>query len=116
MIHAFTPKWGIWLSNGLGVFKIIILVLVVFTGFAALAGRMHGPKPDNFSSFDGAGSACELPPYASSTKAANYALALLQVNHLKSQLYGKALLMLTGPVFLLGMGERQLRRSTALYS
>lgn len=79
MIHAFTPKWGIWLSNGLGVFKIIILVLVVFTGFAALSGRMHGPKPDNFSSFDGAGSACELPPYAKSTKAANYALALLQV-------------------------------------
>lgn len=79
MIHAFLPKLGIWLSNGLGVFKIFVLVLVVFTGFAALGGRMHGPRPDNFSSFDGAGSACELPPGADSTKAANYALALLQV-------------------------------------
>ncbi|KAH7066104.1 amino acid permease-domain-containing protein [Paraphoma chrysanthemicola] len=79
IIHAFTPKLGIWLINGLGVFKLFILILVVFTGFAALAGRMHAPKPDNFSSFDGAGSACELPPYADSTKAANYALALLQV-------------------------------------
>ncbi|OAL50310.1 amino acid transporter [Pyrenochaeta sp. DS3sAY3a] len=79
IIHAFTPKWGIWLSNGLGVFKIFILALVVFTGFAALAGRLQVPRPDNFSSFDGAGSACELPPYANTTKAANYALALLQV-------------------------------------
>ncbi|KAF2746086.1 amino acid transporter [Sporormia fimetaria CBS 119925] len=79
LCHSFTPKLGIWLGNGLGVFKIIVLVLIVFTGFAALSGRMHGPKPDNFSTFDGAGSACELPPYAKSTKAANYALALLQV-------------------------------------
>ena len=79
LCHALTPKLGIWLSNGLGVFKLVVLVLIIFTGFAALSGRMHGEKPDNFSSFDGAGSACELPPFAKSTQAANYALALLQV-------------------------------------
>ncbi|KAF2120982.1 amino acid permease-domain-containing protein [Lophiotrema nucula] len=79
LCHAFTPKWGIWLSNILGVFKMIVLALIIFTGLAALAGRMHAPRPDNFSSFDGAGSACELPPFAKSTQAANYALALLQV-------------------------------------
>lgn len=79
LCHAFTPKWGIWFSNSLGVFKIVVLVLIIFTGFAAVAGHMHPPTPANFSSFDSAGSACELPPDAKTTQAANYALALLQV-------------------------------------
>ncbi|KAB5558261.1 phosphatidylinositol 4-kinase-like protein [Coniochaeta sp. 2T2.1] len=79
-IHSFTPRLGIWLSNGLGAFKLILLLLVVCTGFAALAGRTVVPSPHNFSSFHGPGSAhrAEEDTLASST-AAGYALALLQV-------------------------------------
>jgi phosphatidylinositol 4-kinase B len=78
LIHAFTPKLGIWLSNGLGAFKLVLLSLVVCTGFAALDGRMVSPKPGNFSSFHGPGDA--VPPSGdSAATAAGYALALLQV-------------------------------------
>ena len=79
LIHGLTPKFGIWVSNALGACKVITLLLVVFTGFAALAGRLQVPRPDNFSTFNGAGTACELPPYAETTAAANYAVAVLQV-------------------------------------
>ncbi|KAJ9132201.1 Amino acid transporter [Coniochaeta hoffmannii] len=79
LIHSLTPRLGIWLSNGLGAFKLILLLLVVCTGFAALAGRTVAPSPHNFSSFRGPGSAhsSELDTPASS--AAGYALSLLQV-------------------------------------
>lgn len=81
LIHALTPKFGIWISNILGTFKLVVLVIIVLTGFAALGGRLKVPKPHNFSTFHGPGSACELPPYAKSTAAANYAVAMLQVEH-----------------------------------
>ncbi|KAH8878577.1 amino acid transporter [Thozetella sp. PMI_491] len=86
LIHALLPRFGIWISNGLGVFKLVLLLLVVFTGFAALAGRTVVPVPSNFSSFDGAGSANgsgnttlspDMPGPANT--AAGYSLALLQV-------------------------------------
>lgn len=56
----------------------VLLLLVVCTGFAALAGRTVVPSPGNFSSFHGPGTArtAETDPAAS---AAGYALALLQV-------------------------------------
>ena len=79
LIHALTPRLGIWISNALGISKLITLLLIVCTGFAALAGHVKGPKPDNFSTFRGKGTACELPTYAKTTTAANYAIALLQV-------------------------------------
>ena len=79
LVHAFLPKLGIWVSNGLGAFKIVILLVVVFTGFAALGGHLNVPKPDNFSSFDGAGLACPNAPSDSGSSAANFAIALLQV-------------------------------------
>ncbi|KAI3544630.1 amino acid permease [Colletotrichum filicis] len=47
-IHAITPKWGIRLFNVLGVFKVIVLLFIVFSGFAALAGRRRVPNPHNF--------------------------------------------------------------------
>ena len=78
LIHAFLPKTGIWLSNALGVFKIGLLLLVVCTGFAALAGRTVAPSPNNFSSFNGPGSIDQGPATSAGT-AAGYALALLQV-------------------------------------
>lgn len=47
-LHAVAPKWGIRLVNVLGVFKVAILLLIVFSGFAALAGRRLVPDPHNF--------------------------------------------------------------------
>ena len=81
LIHALTPKLGIWISNVFGTFKLVVLVVIVLTGFAALSGRLKAPKPHNFSTFHGPGTACELPPHAKSTAAANYAIAILQVEH-----------------------------------
>ncbi|TDZ16836.1 High-affinity methionine permease [Colletotrichum sidae] len=47
-LHAVTPKWGIRLFNVLGIFKVIVLLFIVFSGFAALAGRRRVPDPHNF--------------------------------------------------------------------
>ncbi len=78
IIHAFLPRLGIWLSNGLGIFKLALLLLVVCTGFAALAGRTVTPTPGNFTSFNGPGSVDAVSETSAGT-AAGYALALLQV-------------------------------------
>lgn len=78
LIHAFTPRLGIWLSNGLGAFKLVLLSLVVFTGFAALAGRLTVEPPQNFSSFQGPPLKAESGDKGAAA-AAGYALALLQV-------------------------------------
>lgn len=78
LIHAFAPRWGIWLSNGLGAFKLILLSLLVCTGFAALAGRTSKPSPNNFSSFHGPGGV-NIDNGDSAVAASGYALALLQV-------------------------------------
>ncbi|KAK3904501.1 high-affinity methionine permease [Staphylotrichum tortipilum] len=48
VLHAALPKWGIRLFNVLGVFKVAVLVFIVFSGFAALAGRRLVPDPHNF--------------------------------------------------------------------
>ncbi|KAI1859018.1 hypothetical protein JX265_010495 [Neoarthrinium moseri] len=48
VLHATLPKWGLRLVNVLGIFKVIILLLIVFSGFAALAGRRLVPDPHNF--------------------------------------------------------------------
>jgi amino acid transporter len=47
-LHAFLPKWGIRLFNVLGVFKVVVLLFIVFSGFAALAGHRKVPNPHNF--------------------------------------------------------------------
>jgi amino acid transporter len=48
LLHAVAPKWGIRLFNVLGIFKVAVLVFIVFSGFAALAGRRLVPDPRNF--------------------------------------------------------------------
>ena len=55
VLHATLPKWGMRLFNVLGVFKVIVLLLIVFSGFAALNGHLKIDKPNNFEnsfSFD----------------------------------------------------------------
>ncbi|KAK4121535.1 amino acid transporter [Parathielavia appendiculata] len=48
LLHSVAPKWGIRLFNVLGIFKVAVLVFIVFSGFAALAGRRLVPDPHNF--------------------------------------------------------------------
>ena len=83
LIHAFTPKLGIMLSNALGTFKLVLLLLVVCAGFATLAGSTVGGRSDTFTSFAGPGDAVLSSSSSSSSSAtsttAGYALALLQV-------------------------------------
>lgn len=47
-VHIVAPKWGIRMFNVLGVFKVAVLLLIVFSGFAALAGRRLVDDPRNF--------------------------------------------------------------------
>ncbi|KAL1871905.1 methionine permease [Diaporthe australafricana] len=55
LIHGLALKWGLRLQNILGTIKIIIILIMVFAGWAALAGRVKlETKPDNFSNaFEG---------------------------------------------------------------
>lgn len=48
LLHATLPKWGMRLFDILGVFKTVILLFIVFSGFAALAGHRRIPDPHNF--------------------------------------------------------------------
>ncbi|KAF2756904.1 amino acid transporter [Pseudovirgaria hyperparasitica] len=47
-LHATLPKWGMRLFDILGVFKVVVLLLIVFSGFAALAGHRRIEDPHNF--------------------------------------------------------------------
>ncbi|GAB7349917.1 hypothetical protein MBLNU459_g0621t1 [Dothideomycetes sp. NU459] len=48
LIHGLALKWGLRLQNALGVIKLIILLLIICTGFAALGGHLKIDKPHNF--------------------------------------------------------------------
>lgn len=48
LLHSLLPKWGLRLVNVLGIAKVVILLFIVFSGFAALAGRRLVPNPRNF--------------------------------------------------------------------
>ncbi|KAH8890092.1 amino acid transporter [Thozetella sp. PMI_491] len=48
LLHSTLPRWGLRLATLLGVFKVIILLLIVFSGFAVLAGYRLVPNPHNF--------------------------------------------------------------------
>lgn len=60
IMHSVFLKWGLRLQNALGTFKIIILLLIAFSGFGALAGHVKLPedeKPHNFrNAFEGTSS------------------------------------------------------------
>ncbi|KAH8923865.1 high affinity methionine permease [Atractiella rhizophila] len=55
IVHSTRLEWGLRIQNLLGTFKIVILLLIAFAGFAALAGHVKvDPKPRNFhNAFDG---------------------------------------------------------------
>lgn len=51
LLHATAPRWGLRLTNALGFFKVVVLLLIVVSGFAALAGYRLVPDPRNFDDF-----------------------------------------------------------------
>ncbi|KAF9483255.1 high affinity methionine permease [Pholiota conissans] len=54
LIHGVALKWGLRLQNFLGIFKILVLIIVIITGFVALGGHMKIDKPHNFTNaFEG---------------------------------------------------------------
>ncbi|KAL2197683.1 amino acid permease-domain-containing protein [Corynascus similis CBS 632.67] len=75
LLHAVVPKWGLRLTNALGIFKVLVLLLIVFSGFAALAGYRLVPNPHNFDDFW----AIEKGDGYGGGGAYAYATALLQV-------------------------------------
>ncbi|EAQ86414.1 hypothetical protein CHGG_07667 [Chaetomium globosum CBS 148.51] len=75
VLHGVFPKWGLRLTNALGIFKVLVLLLIVFSGFAALAGYRLVPDPHNFDDFW----AVEKGDGYGGGGAYAYATALLQV-------------------------------------
>lgn len=54
LLHGTALKWGLRLQNVLGIFKVVILIFIVVTGWVALGGHMKVDKPHNFTNaFDG---------------------------------------------------------------
>ncbi|CAN6653408.1 high-affinity methionine permease [Trichomonascus vanleenenianus] len=40
LVHAFLLKWGLRLQNVLGVFKLVVIMIIIVTGWVALSGRL----------------------------------------------------------------------------
>ncbi|KAJ5526202.1 hypothetical protein N7494_012852 [Penicillium frequentans] len=54
LIHAIALKWGLRLVNLLGIVKLVIIVFIAITGWAALAGHTKIETPHNFhNAFEG---------------------------------------------------------------
>ena len=72
-LHSVAPKWGIRLFNVLGIFKVGVLLFIVFSGFAALAGHRRVEDPRNFDN------AFSFNPDYSNGGAYAYSNALLNI-------------------------------------
>lgn len=54
LIHGLALKWGLRLQNLLGVIKLIVILIIVVAGWAALGGALNIEKPHNFdNAFEG---------------------------------------------------------------
>lgn len=49
LLHSTLPKWGIRLFNVLGLFKVVLLLFIICSGFAALAGHRRVENPRKFA-------------------------------------------------------------------
>ncbi|THH00445.1 hypothetical protein EW026_g2089 [Hermanssonia centrifuga] len=67
LLHGFTPRLGVLVMNALSVFKIVILVFVVITGWVVLSGhtRIQDPHANFRNAF--AGSSHSSNDYATAT-------------------------------------------------
>lgn len=54
LIHSVALKWGIHLQNFLGIIKLLVILVIVVAGWAALAGHVRVEQPHNFTNaFEG---------------------------------------------------------------
>ncbi|KAF2718141.1 putative methionine permease [Polychaeton citri CBS 116435] len=54
LIHGLALKWGLRLQNLLGIIKLVIILIIVVSGWAALGGALKIEKPHNFdNAFEG---------------------------------------------------------------
>ncbi|KAI0353860.1 amino acid transporter [Trametes cingulata] len=67
LLHGLTPRLGVWVMNGLSVFKIVILLFVVITGWVVLSGHTSVPDPHANFRHAFAGSSNSSNDYATAT-------------------------------------------------
>ncbi|KAI0685067.1 amino acid transporter [Cerioporus squamosus] len=67
LLHGLTPRLGVYVMNGLSLFKIIILVFIVITGWVVLSGRTHIQDPHANFRDAFAGSSNSSNDYATAT-------------------------------------------------
>ncbi|QKX53611.1 uncharacterized protein TRUGW13939_00690 [Talaromyces rugulosus] len=54
IIHSTAVKWGLRLQNFLGIVKLVIILIIIVSGWAALGGHLKVDKPHNFTNaFEG---------------------------------------------------------------
>ncbi|KAH8082805.1 amino acid transporter [Cristinia sonorae] len=66
-LHGLTPRLGLYVMNGLSVFKIVILLFVVVTGWVVLSGKTHIEDPHKNFRNAFAGSSHSSNDYATAT-------------------------------------------------
>jgi L-type amino acid transporter 9 len=73
ILHGLTPRAGVYVMNLLSIFKIVILIFVVITGWVVLSGKTHITNPQaNFTNAF-AGSSRSSGDYATATFKVIYA-------------------------------------------
>ncbi|KAK3073471.1 methionine permease [Teratosphaeriaceae sp. CCFEE 6253] len=54
LVHGLALKWGLRLQNLLGAIKLVVILVIVVAGWAALGGALKVPDPHNFDhAFEG---------------------------------------------------------------
>jgi L-type amino acid transporter 9 len=67
LLHGLTPRTGVYIMNLLTIFKIVLLIFVVITGWVVLSGKTHIANPQaNFANAF-AGSSHSSGDYATAT-------------------------------------------------
>ncbi|KAI0365762.1 amino acid transporter [Pilatotrama ljubarskyi] len=67
LLHGLTPRLGVWVMNGLSVFKIVILLFVVVSGWVVLSGHTRVADPHANFRHAFAGSSNSSNDYATAT-------------------------------------------------
>ncbi|OAQ97369.1 hypothetical protein LLEC1_07890 [Akanthomyces lecanii] len=75
-LHSLLPQWGVRLMNLAGVFKVVVLLVVAFSGVAALAGYRGTDDPHNF---DHSFSRADMQRYGAGGGFSAYSSALLSI-------------------------------------
>lgn len=67
LLHGLTPKTGVFLMNALSVFKIVLLLFVVISGWVVLSGKTHIKDPQTNFRNAFSGSSRSSNDYATAT-------------------------------------------------